>query len=357
MTPEQISKVENSIKNLKEKKSKVFFFVQDTKGNAKASVSYIYRMAYALNQNGFNVVILHERSDYMGVSTWLDSKYSNLTHYSVENQNLQIAPEDFIVIPELFGFVMNQITKLPCGKIVLCQSYDYITETLEPGQNWNQLGFLKCITTSEEQKEYVSNIMRNVSFDIVEPFIPNHFVKQTLPPKPIIAIHTRDQRDSINFIKSFYLKFPQYRWVTFRDIRGLSEKELTKVLEECFVSVWIDEISSYGTFPLESMKMGIPVIGLVPNLFPKWMNEDNGVWLNNKIEMVDYVADYLQNWLEDNINEAVFDEMSKTIETLPSEETFTSKVIELFESYLSKRAESMEEQINKFKELQENGEA
>ncbi len=38
-------KVLASITNLREKKSKIYFFVQDTKGNARASVRYIYQIA------------------------------------------------------------------------------------------------------------------------------------------------------------------------------------------------------------------------------------------------------------------------------------------------------------------------
>jgi hypothetical protein len=115
-------------------------------------------------------------------------------------------------------------------------------------------------------------------------------------------------------IKSFYIKFPQYRWITFRDMRGLTIDEFANAMKDCFLSVWIDETSSYGTFPLESMKCKIPVVGLVPNLIPEWMNEDNGVWVNNKIQMVDYVADFLQNWLEDSINENLESEITKTAE-------------------------------------------
>jgi hypothetical protein len=115
-------------------------------------------------------------------------------------------------------------------------------------------------------------------------------------------------------------------------------------------------VSGYGTFPLESMKMGIPVLGLVPNLVPGWMNEDNGIWVNNKNQLVDIAADYLQNWLEDNINDEIFGQMENTISSLPTEASFNETIIELFNGYVNKRAESFEEQINKFKELQENGE-
>ena len=348
MNTEQISKIKTSIDNLKEKKSRIYFLVQDTKGNAKASMAYIYRLALTLKNNGYNSIILHEKVDYTGVSTWLGEEYmENLPHKPIEGENLEVSPEDLIIIPELFGFVMSQLTKMPCGKIVLCQAYDHILETLQPGATWTQLGFLKCIITSDYQKDLVEGLMRNISFDILQPYISETFEKQILPPNPIIAIHSREQRESINIIKSFYIKYPQYRWVTFRDMRGLSEQEFASVLKDSFLSVWIDETSSYGTFPLESMKVGVPVIGLTPNLVPTWMNENNGVWVNNKIQILDFIADFLQNWLEDNVKQDLYTEMIKTVENLPSKTDFETKTVELFSGYINTRATSFEEQLSK----------
>ena len=348
MNTEQISKIKTSIDNLKEKKSRIYFLVQDTKGNAKASMAYIYRLALTLKNNGYNAIILHEKVDYTGVSTWLGEEYmENLQHKPIEGENLEVSPEDLIIIPELFGFVMSQLTKMPCGKIVLCQAYDHILETLQPGATWTQLGFLKCIITSDYQKDLVEGLMRNISFDILPPYISETFEKQILPPNPIIAIHSREQRESINIIKSFYIKYPQYRWVTFRDMRGLSEQEFASVLKDSFLSVWIDETSSYGTFPLESMKVGVPVIGLTPNLVPTWMNENNGVWVNNKIQILDFIADFLQNWLEDNVKQDLYTEMIKTVENLPSKTDFETKTVELFSGYINTRATSFEEQLSK----------
>jgi len=347
MNTEQISKIKTSIDNLKEKKSRIYFLVQDTKGNAKASMAYIYRLALTLKNNGYNAIILHEKVDYTGVSTWLGEEYmENLPHKPIEGENLEVSPEDLIIIPELFGFVMSQLTKMPCGKIVLCQAYDHILETLQPGATWTQLGFLKCIITSDYQKDLVEGLMRNISFDILQPYISETFEKQILPPNPIIAIHSREQRESINIIKSFYIKYPQYRWVTFRDMRGLSEQEFASVLKDSFLSVWIDETSSYGTFPLESMKVGVPVIGLTPNLVPTWMNENNGVWVNNKIQILDFIADFLQNWLEDNVKQDLYTEMIKTVENLPSKTDFETKTVELFSGYINTRATSFEEQLS-----------
>ena len=348
MNQEQILKLEESIHKMRDKKSRIYFIVQDTKGNAKASIRYIYEMAMSLKNNGFNAIILHETPEYFGVTDWLGEEYmTNLDHKSIEGTNLEISPEDLIVIPEIYGFIMDQITKLPCGKIVLSQSYDYIFETLQPGQTWTQLGFHKCITTSEKQKEYISSTMRSVSVEVIEPTISEVFEKQEFPPKTIIGVHTRDHRDTVNLIKTFYTKFPQYRWITFRDLRGLSQVEFTNAMKESFASVWIDSVSSFGTFPLESMKMGIPVIGLVPNITPEWMNEENGIWINNQNMIVDVIADFIQNWLEDNLNPKLYEEMDVTINKLSTKEKFESEVVELFAKMIDTRADSFEAQLSK----------
>ena len=353
MNQEHISKLENSIQNMKDKNSRVYLLAQDTKGNATASIAYIYRLALALRNAGYNSIILHEVADYYGVSSWLGEEYMEIPHQSMEGQNFDVSPEDFIIIPELYGYVMSQISKLPCGKIVLSQAYDNILETLQPGETWTQLGFFKCITTSETQKDYITKLMRNVSVDVLEPFISDVYSKPSLPAKPIVSVLTRDQRDTINLVKSFYIKFPQYRWITFRDMRNLTEKQFADGLKDVCLSVWVDEISSYGTFPLESMKTGVPVLGLVPNIVPSWLNENNGLWANNKVQIVDFVADYLQSWLEDNIDSKIYDEMENTVSSLSTKEKFDTEAVSLIEGYINTRLSSFEEQLSKLETIEE----
>lgn len=341
-------KVEKSISNLKDKKSRIYFMVQDTKGIAKASVRYIYQMAMSLKKSGFNPIILHEKNDYTGVGSWLGDEYmENIPHKSLEGQNLDVAPEDFIVVPEIFGYVMEQIKNLPLAKIVLTQAYRYVLETLQPGQTWSQFGFLKCITTTEKQKEYINLIMKNTSIDILEPYITDNFQKRTLPAMPIIGVHSREQSDTINLIKTFYLKYPQYRWFTFRDLRGLSEKEFANSIKECCLNVWVDRESGFGTFPLESMACGVPVMGIIPNLEHSWMNENNGIWVTDYNSIPDYIADFLQNWLEDNINTDFLEETEKTSQSFKDKNKFDETVSKLFDEYLKTRLEAFESQLIK----------
>lgn len=348
----KLEKIQKSISNLRDKKNKFYFFVLDSKGYAKGSVRYIYELAMSLNNSGYQPVILHEKDEYKGVGDWLGTEYTELEHLSLESQKLEVSPEDFIFIPEVFGHVIEQVSKLPCGKIVLSQSYDAILETLKPGTEWTDYGFYKCLTTTEKQKEFIKDLMRNVSVDVLEPTISDIFTEKKLPCKPIISIHTRDQRDTMIIIKTFYIRYPQYRWITFRDMRGISMDKFSEYLQDSFVSVWIDDTSSFGTFPLESMSSGTPVIGKVPNMKPEWMNDDNGIWYFDKLQTVDIIADFIQNWLEDNISEDLYLAGKKTSDKYQDRNVFQENVIKLISSYCNSRLESFEKQIN-INELEE----
>jgi glycosyltransferase involved in cell wall biosynthesis len=131
-------------------------------------------------------------------------------------------------------------------------------------------------------------------------------------------------------------------------MRGLSELEFAQGLKDSFSSVWIDSPSAFGTFPLESMKMGVPVIGLTPSMVPEWMKEENGIWINNQNLLLDVLADFIQNWLEDNINPDLYDQMSQTVEPYSSEETFKTSVLSLFEKMMATRIENFKNQLTKF---------
>ena len=174
-------------------------------------------------------------------------------------------------------------------------------------------------------KDYISKTMRGCSIDVLEPTIFEGFVKDKFPAKPIVAVHTREHRDSVNFIKAFYAKFPQYRWISFKDMRGLSQQEFATTLKDCMVSVWIDDISSFGTFPIESMACGVPVIGKAPSLVPNWISENNGIWIQETVRLTDILADFIQNWLEDNVSDNLYSGGLGTAEKFMNKENFENK--------------------------------
>ena len=136
-------------------------------------------------------------------------------------------------------------------------------------------------------------------------------------------------------------------------MRGLSQSEFATILKESFVSVWVDDESGFGTFPLESMSVGTPVIGKVPNMKPYWMTDSNGVWTYEMNNITDILAEFVQNWLEDNISEKLYESGYITSQRLQNEEIFSQRVVQNFTEYLNFRKDTFQLQLDKLK-LEEN---
>tara|TARA_R110002012_G_scaffold288917_1_gene481797 strand:- start:852 stop:1952 length:1101 start_codon:yes stop_codon:yes gene_type:complete len=349
---ETIEKIEQSIKDLEAKNNKIFFLTQDTKGTQRASVATNYQFVKILRDNGYNAFILHEKDEYVGVGEWLSEDYTSLPHASIESGDLQVGPQDLLIIPEVFGHVIEQTVNMPCKRIVFCQSYDYIFEMLQPGATWASLGIDTVMTTSEASKEYIKSVFPNMEPTIIPLSIPDYFKADEKPKKPIVSIHTRDHRDTMKLIKSFYVKYPQYRWITFRDLRGLKREDFAVALGESCVSVWVDDVAGYGTFPLESMKCKTPVIGKVPNLKIDWLNEKNAIWTYELNQMVDMVGSFLKSWLEDSIPSELYDAMVETAKGNTLEEESKS-LLAFVEKTNADRITELSISLNKIKPIEE----
>jgi hypothetical protein len=98
------------------------------------------------------------------------------------------------------------------------------------------------------------------------------------------------------------------------------------------------------------MKVGVPVIGKIPNLKPNWLTEENGIWTTNQIQMVDIVAEFIQNWLEDNISEKLYTNGDETSKNYSNQNKFELSVVSTFEGYLNTRLISFQEQLTKLEE-------
>jgi hypothetical protein len=48
---------------------------------------------------------------------WLGEEYANLPHVQSEGEGLNVGPADFIIIPEIFSNIMDQVKSFPCRKL------------------------------------------------------------------------------------------------------------------------------------------------------------------------------------------------------------------------------------------------
>jgi hypothetical protein len=371
---EQVENLKSALDKIKSKDFGIYFYTLDTKGNPVASIANIYEHVKILNEQGYKAYILHQQNDYklhedengMGIANWLGIEYANLPHISIESQQLQVGPSDIIVIPEAFAGLIKETANFPCKRIVLLQAYEYIFEDLGLGENWAQHGINEVITTNETQKSYIENIFRGIKTHVVPVGIPEYFKPNEKPKKPIVAISARDKREILKLVKVFYQKFPHYKFITFRDMSGIARDKFAEDLQDSFLSVWIDELSGFGTFPIESMKCNTPVVGKIPRMVPEWMGtadengnmvlKDNGVWTGNINSLPDVVATMVGLFLEGGIPDHITSNMGETAKNYTTEELVTNvsktynEIVTSREAELTVLLQQAEENENKTEE-------
>ena len=368
---ENTSKLETVLKELKNKEANFYFFTLDTKGNPTAGVANIYEHVKVLTELGYNAHILHEKNDYrlngdedgMGIKEWLGEEYAELSHVSIESQELQVKPSDFIIIPEIFASIMDQVKDMPCKKIVFVQSPEYMFEVLPIGKRWTiDYGFNDVITTSERVSEHVKSHFPDANTHIVPVSIPEYFKNSDKPKKPIVTLVARNQSDVIKITKSFYLQYPLYKWITFKELRGISRKQFAQELSESCLAIWVDDLSGFGTFPIEAMECKTPVIGKMPNILPEWMEvkdedgnpmvKDNGIWTNTTNNIPELIGRYLKLYLEDAEPSEILENMEKTTGVYTSDAQ-RDKLEVVYSNLMSNRIAEIEALMDKTNELQE----
>ena len=347
-TLKTIESLELSLNRLNNNESVIYFLTYDTKNNPRASVKHIYDMALRLKENGQNPKILVEDKSYTGVDGWLGDKYNTIPVLSIKDDQPVINIDDFVVVPEYYSNVLPQLQGIRCSKIMLIQQKDYIFDTLEIGSKWSDYGFDKCITTTQEVKRYIDEYFPGTLTYTIPPYISDVFTPTKTLQKPYVAISCRDRVKSKKIISEFYLKYPHLRWITFRDMVQLSYDEFATALNECMVSIWVDDESTFGTFPLESMKCGVPVIGKIPNTKPEWIGE-NGIWVNDENEINGMLSSFVLSWIDDK--EVYEDFKTKMVEsTSPyTEENFNTNVDSIFNTIYTNRVELFNNSITNLK--------
>jgi len=339
---------ESAIDRLEKKESVIYFLVYDTKGNARAAIKHIYDMALALKENGYNTKILVEEKTYVGVKDWLGDIYDILPVESIKEGKTALDIDDIIVIPEQYSNILPQLSNVNSIKIMLVQQKEYMFEILAIGSRWSDFGVTKCITTTEAAKEYILDYFPESTVYLIPPYIGDNFTPTQEPVKPFIAISCRDRVQHRKIISEFYIKFPQLRWITFRDMVQMSYMEFSEVLKECMVSIWIDDESTFGTFPLESMKCGVPVVGKIPDTEPDWLSE-NGLWTYNGNKIVELLGTYVLAWIDGVILTDEVKEKMKSATLLYSKEYHNERTLSIFKSLLSQRTETIKSSLEKLK--------
>jgi hypothetical protein len=343
-----INILESALDRLEKRESVIYFLVYDTKNNARAAIKNIYDMALVLKENGFNAKILVEEKGYSGVKGWLGDIYDILPVVTIKEDKVEIRVDDLIIVPEQYSNILPQLSNIKCGKLMLVQQKEYMFESLAIGSRWSNFGFDRCITTAEKSKEYIMQYFPESLVYVIPPFIGDNFKPSSNPIKPLVAISCRDRLQHRKIISEFYLKFPQLRWITFKDMVQMTYEEFGDALKECMVSVWVDDESTFGTFPLESMKCGVPIIGKIPDAEPDWLGE-NGFWVYDGNKVVELLGTFILAWIEGVEIESDVKEKMKEAYLPYNKESHSIATLSIFGTIIAQRVDGIKTSIEKIK--------
>lgn len=366
-------RIENEIGKLKNKDFTMFFFTIDSKNVPSGSLVYTYELALAFKKLGYNVKMLYEIANeftdreirkkkekgkfnpsdervFCGVGNWLGKEYGELEHLNIAKKDAwQVSASDFLFIPEAFSSLMSQtyMYKIPCKRYVLLQNFDYVTDFIPFGTQWVNFGISDCIATTQLQADMIHDVMPYVKTTVVNPYIPEYFRKPVKPKNLVVNIISKKQSDINKLMKTFYWKYPVYKFISFKDLRGMAREHYAEMLKEGAITIWIDTDTPFGYGALEAMRCGNIVIGKVPENFQEWMTDqdgkvmDNVIWFSNFQSLPDILADVIGSWMQDEIPSEITDAMEKT-NKLYTKEKWDADVKNLCDNIVDSRIAELE---------------
>ena len=333
---EKIKYIDSAINRITNKSSKIYFYLVNY-GDNKGSVLTTYKYATYLKKNGYNVTIIHNDGSYKKPE-WIGDYYLDVDHEALDSGKVKVNIDDVIVYPETHPDVMEKTKKINCTKIVLCQSHKNMLAPLPPNINWTLLDIDFTITVSENMKKYIKETFHIDDFfiKVIEPSIDEEifYIDNNTYREPVIPVVSRNQSDILELAKQFYSRYPEYKMVSFKDMRGFSIDDFATTLNESFLAIWLDRDASFGQFPIECLKCNLPVIALKTDMDLPY-DFDNIKWVNSTMDIpkmvfervVDYLNDLNVHDYEDNDIYTTYNESNKVISTFNY--FFTKKLTEL----------------------------
>ena len=352
---EVIEKLNMELGKFDQNENKIYFFIVDSKQNPSGSQFYLYNFAYNLLELGYNVEMLYQIDDddeFVGVGEVFGEKYmTDIPHRNVKKDKTNINISDILIIPEVFSSLMHETKKLPCKRIILCQSFTLIPETLPVAVEFGSHGILDVITTSQKQKDLLLEVMPYLRVVVIEPFISPLFFEKLSREKDLqVSIVTNDRSAANRIVKFFYLKYPILKFVSFKNLAGLPQELFADELEKSVACVWYDYFTNFGYTPLEAMRCGTIPICVIPEEPSDWMSKEGGlvdsvIWCSNLNTIHNAISTVITTFLEDNIP-IEFKHNMKQFDDKFSKENQKNQIQIVFEDYIEKQKEQINEILN-----------
>ena len=374
-----IERIEESIANLKENDFNIYFFVIDSQNVPNSSLAYIYELAKTLHDKKYNVTMLYQLQGeyteaelykkktkgkqidpskvFTGVGEWLGKEYADIPHMNISHTQWKVSPADILFIPEAFSSLMFQTYqhKAPCRRIVLLQNFSYVTDFIPYGVEWKNYGIYDVVASTKQQESLIKSVFPYVRCKTLPPVVPSIFRKPIEPKKLLVNIITSDQRIANRIIKTFYWKYPMYKFISFVDLRNRPREEFAEKLREGAITIWVDNDTPFGHSAVEAIACDNILIGKVPEMVPEWMIDEDGglndcgIWTYDINVIPDLLANVVGAWMQDMVPEQLISAMDE-VNTKYTVDKWEENVDGVMSTIINEQIKSFEQIKNSIKQ-------
>jgi len=222
------------------------------------------------------------------------------------------------------------------------------------------LGVLECITNTEINEALLKDVFPYVKTTVIEPSIDKKFNAKRVdePKEMIVNVVAKQQSDVNRIIKPFYWKYPMYRWVSFKDLRGMTQEQFAQELAANEITIWVDDDSSFGYSAIEAIKSGSIVLAKTTINEMPWAKvgenvTDACIWFDNFNELHKMLASVIRAVITDNVPLKIFADQKLYMDKY-KEDDFNEKFGSYLELVLANRKNEIENVLKDFEKNNEN---
>jgi glycosyltransferase involved in cell wall biosynthesis len=198
-----------------------------------------------------------------------------------QGKNPALDPANLMVFPETLMGSLGEAarTPTPAAKSLLCQNQYHIFSETIPTHRFDELGFVKLMTVSDQAKRFLERVLPPAIFDVIPVWVDERIFFPRAASMRIAVIPRKLPKHYALIRQVFVLKYPQLSQVPWDLIDAKSESETADIMGNATVFLSLCDRECAPLTPLEAMASGCVVVGFHGYGGLEYATQANGIWL------------------------------------------------------------------------------
>lgn len=234
-------------------------------------IKYIFRMAAALQADGFSAVVAEQNQRH---PDWFSSD-AKLVGYDA----LTPRADEILVLPEDQPELLRTLASWPQRKIVYCQNHFYAAIGALGSRSYADFGVSAILCGSVTIQRYCAERHADIPAYLVPCAIDTALFKPAQVKVPEITLIPRKRMVEAVYLQDMFRhRYPQWQQIGWQPLQNLPETALAERLEQAAVFLALSRLDGFGLTPLEAMAAGCVVAGFTGIGGQEYATPQNGFW-------------------------------------------------------------------------------